>query len=280
MRRRSLLRSMHVTGLMLVALLFVSRSAKADDTFSVGGLPASTPTATIGFTNNGSPTSVNAYIVPFTNTTDTTTGINYGNSFCIDLWHDMSPPTSFQGTIAAATSSPSNPTSSMFPNPVSTGGTFLNQLNYMGYVYTELSSLSDGGAALGAVQLALWYLIDGKDPNFSVSGSSSALMMTDYNGSPGTGGILGLLAGTNETIGGVNLIGFGNAGAGSETSQVIAVDRTYNGGQYANVDQNLVTWTGGLTITSISTPEPSTFAIGALGAVAFIGYGLRRRSKV
>jgi hypothetical protein len=274
MRRRSLLRTMHVTGLMLVALLFASRSAKADDTFSVGGLPASTPTATISFTDNGAGTNVDAYIVPFTNTTETGTGIsspgiNYGNSFCIDLWHDMSPPTTFQGTIAPASAS----TSGMFTSSESTGTTFLNQLNYMGYVYSSLSSLSDGGAAVGAVQLALWYLIDGKDPNFGVSGSSSASMITDYQL------ILGLLGGTNETIEGVGLKGFGQAGAGSETAQVITVDRTYNSGQYANIDQNLITWTGGVTITSISTPEPSTFAIGALGALAFIGYGLRRRSK-
>ena len=153
-------------------------------------------------------------------------------------------------------------------------------MNYLGLVYNSLKGLTGGAYndAIGAVQLSIWYLID---KNFQVSGvgsDSHGNLLADFGTS--TTGIIGLLNGHNETIEGLNLVGFSNSNAGSiPASTLITVDRSLTAGtSMAGEYQNMIMWGG--SANALATPEPSTLVIGGLGALAFLGYGLRRRATL
>ena len=126
------------------------------------------------------------------------------------------------------------------------------------------------------MQLSIWYLID---KNFGASGvgnDSHGSLLADFGTS--TTGIIGLLNGKNETIEGMNLTGYSSSQAGSyPVGTLISVNRlvttpTIQSAAY----QNMILW-GSDQNNALATPEPSTLAIGGLGALAFLGYALRRR---
>jgi len=282
---RSAPASMRAIGLMSLALLFAAGRVNADDTISVG-FNTSVPTAyvTYSINNSGGTTSEDVYVGPFINVTDSTTptALPTSTAFCIDLWHNMNGGDSFKGTVSPATNIASQ--AGWFPytnyTPRESDPTFTNQLNYLGAVYTSLNGLTGGAYndAMGAVQLAIWYLID---KNFAVSGVASdphGNLLTDLGTS--TTGILGLLNGNNETIEGVTLTGYSSSQASAySVGTLVTVDRSVTSptDQAAHY-QNLIMWGGNTNLTA--TPEPSTLAIGGLGALAFLGYGLRRRKAL
>jgi len=273
---------MRAIGLMLTALLFAAGRGNADDTISVGFDTTNVPTGYVTFTNSGTggKTTEDVYIGPFTNVTDTSNaGAVPSTMFCIDLWHNLNGGQSFQGTVASATAVASQLT---FPysgyTPTVGDPQLTSQLNYLGNVYRTLASALTGTAladAQGAVQLGIWHLIDTQFAVSGISDNSHGQLSTDYQGT-GSGGILGLLGGgSSQTIEGINLAAWSSGGTYSAGTLAL-VDRTINNGAQAGVYQDLIGWQGSVNNQSI-TPEPSTMAIGGLGALAFLGYGLRRR---
>jgi PEP-CTERM motif len=266
--------------LMSAVLLFATGRVNADDTISVG-FNTSVPTAYVTYStsNTGSTTTEDVYVGAFTNVTDSQHpgALPSSTGFCIDLWHNMNGGDSFQGTVSQATNVASQ--TGWFPYPAYTprdSATLTSQLNYLGTVYNALKGLSGGAYndAIGAVQLSVWYLID---THFAVSGvgnDPNGNLLTDFGTS--TTGILGLLNGHNETIEGLNLVGYSQSGTYA-AGTLITVDRsaTTDSLSPATEYQNMIMWGG--NATALATPEPSTLAIGGIGALAFLAYGLRRR---
>ena len=93
-------------------------------------------------------------------------------------------------------------------------------------------------------------------------------------------GIVGLLNGHNETIEGLNLTGYSSSMAGSiPIGTLITVDRSVTSPTNQNAQyQNMIMWGGNANV--LASPEPSTLAIAGLGALAFLGYGLKRRKAL
>jgi hypothetical protein len=186
---------------------------------------------------------------------------------------------SFKGSTTKATGIATQPGWFPFPNytPREADPGFTNQMNYLGLVFNSLKGLSGGAYndAIGAVQLSIWYLTD---KNFAVSGvgnDPNGKLLTDFGTS--TTGILGLLNGHSETIEGLALTGYSSSQAGTyPLGTLITVDRNLAVNPLAGTEyQNMIMWGGNANV--LASPEPSTLAIGGLGALALVIYGLRRR---
>jgi PEP-CTERM motif len=272
------------TGLMLAVLLFASANADAQTSYSWSG-----PGALTGSNNNSvslSGTGPNfdsggTVAEAFT----VTQGSSHFTAFCIDVWHYQNS-SSFTGTEYSLNASNGTLTGSPGPESISslvsnsnlTATQIANELTYIGYVYNQIQSVTANNTpdtnALGAVQLALWTVID---KGFSYTGGSTT-MNSDYTQ------IQNLLAGTATTWssstgyvgtdGSKMVINAYNSSTTYTGASVIQV----NGGPGNNnlYDQNLITW-GTVSPQVAGTPEPSSFAIAGIGALAFVGYGLRRR---
>lgn len=271
MRRRSVQRSMHVTGLMLIGLLWAGGVGRADQFYTATYNYDSSIQVGITYTGQTSPqyTSPVVFNVTPTDSSGNPTGGSSFLGFCIDLWHDEYNPTNFEATTA--TSSLQSAVVPAGVTPSVADPQLTNELNYLGTVFASIDHTNND--EMGALQLAIWHLIDN---NFMVTSWPSDTTLysdyqsiTGYNGTTYSGGLLGGVS--TSAITGSTIQGY-NDGLTYSGAQVLVLNQNYSQGQ------NVITWSGGVTITSI-TPEPSTFAIGALGALAFIGYGLRRRSK-
>jgi hypothetical protein len=273
MRTRLLLAS----ALTLGVLLLLSSSATADSmTASFDGGPS----ANIAFDPGNGRSSASVSVGSFTVNDPPLTPPPF-KAFCIDMWHTFQ--TSFSASL-----NPLNSSSQL--NALATGYTpnanLANELTYMGTVYNTLAS--KGQDAVGAVQLAIWALIDQKTGSFngfSFSGADTT-MTADFkqiivalggtaSGTSTSGsatGIGGSTSGTNQTIAGVNVTAY-NAASVYSGATIIAINSQGSGSS-----QNLIDWSSGITITSV-TPEPSTMAIAGLGALGMIGYGWKRRKR-
>jgi hypothetical protein len=266
MKRRSVLGSMHVTGLILAVLLWAGGLARADQYYTA--TYSYDYSIQVGITYTGQTSTQYTSPVLF-NVTPTNPAGSPFLGFCIDLWHDEYSPTNFK-----ATTTTNNFQSAVVPSgvtPTVTDPQLTNELNYLGTIFSAINHSNND--EMGALQLAVWHLIDS---NFQVTSWPSDTTLekdykaiTGYNGTTYSGGLLGGVA--TSSITGSSISGY-NKNLLYSSAQVLVLDQSYQAGQ------NVITWSGGITTQSI-TPEPSTFAIGALGALAFIGYGLRRRSK-
>ena len=280
MKNRSVPGPMCAVALMAAALLGANGRVNADDTISVG-FNTSVPTAYITFTtsSSGATTTEDVYVGPFINITDSQnpSALPASTGFCIDLWHDMNGGESFQGTVSSATNIASEPGWFPYLSDLRESDPLLtNQLNYLGLVYNSLKGLTGGAYndAMGAVQLSIWYLIDKNFAVSNVSNDPNGALLTDYSA------IKGLLNGDNETIGGLSLLGYSSSQAGSyPVGTVITVDRSVTSPTNQNAAyQNIIMWGGNANV--LASPEPSTLAIGGLGALGFLCYGLRRRKAL
>ena len=203
----------------------------------------------------------------------TSVGSQFG-AFCIDLWHGQSAnpysATAYALNSSTGTFNGSTSLTSLFAAAPNSAAVTANELTYLGTVYQAIQH--DTGSnytnAIGALALAIWSVID---KNFTVTGESSG-MATDLTA------IKNLLAGTAETIDGHSIAAYVSTDTYSGANVLQATGDT--GPTSSSGDQNLITW-GTITATPNdpppSAPEPSTLAIAGLGALAFIGYGLRRR---
>jgi len=289
MRNRLLLAS----GLTLGVLLLVSSSVKAENyNLSFNGGPGVTAAYDIGGdgTTSGN-TAAGTFTV--TDTGPSSPGIQF-QAFCIDLWHHASSP--FVGSATAlGTTSQLNGLLATGYNPITLTPTLVNELNYLGTVYNAINTSLTGTAqteAIGAVQLAIWSLIDQKVGSFngfsfSGVGSGDSAMITDYVT------IIKALGGTATTTSSSGSALFVNPGGNNGTPGTIGTAaitayntlNTYSGATFVQVasqnsgsSQNLLEF-GTVTITSTVVPEPSSMAIAGLGALGMIGFGWKRRKR-
>jgi hypothetical protein len=290
MRNRFILAS----GLMLGVLLLVSNSVKADN-FSYTYDTTDSPRVNVTMDPGNGVSSVNTYAGAFT-VTDTSGGslpINtHLTAFCIDLWHTSSSP--FTAGIANLASS--SQLNGLLATNYTPTADLASQLSYLATVYTALSnglghSTTAYFDAIGAVQLAVWSLIDQKPPgaagfaytlgNSGLNSDYQAMMKalggTATSSSPySASNIDGTHSGTLSPakIEGVTIANY-NAGltySGGATLLQISNQQSWS-------SQNMVVFNGSLVTTSVPTPEPSTMAIAGLGALGMIGYGWKRRKR-
>jgi len=285
MRSRFLL----APALTLGVLLLVSSSVKADN-FTYTYDTTHSPQVNVTFDPGNSRSSASTYAGAFT-VTDTSGGSLPLNTvltaFCIDLWHTSSSPFT-AGVVNLASSSQ---LTGLLASGYTPTADLASQLSYLATVYNTVKGLTGTSYynAIGAVQLAVWALIDQKPPGaagFATNQGNSGLN-ADYKsivqalgGSLSSGpsysasNIDGTHSGTGtNTVEGLTLTNY-NAGliySGGATLLQIT-------GQGPSSSQNLVVFNGSLVTTSI-TPEPSTMAIAGLGALGMIGYGWKRRKR-
>jgi len=285
MRSRFLL----APALTLGVLLLVSSSVKADQ-YSYTYDTTNSPQVNVTFDSGNGRSSASTYAGAFT-VTDITNPVGTLQAFCIDLWHTSSSP--FYATAVGMTSS------SQLNGLLATGYTpnthLASQLSYLATVYTNLyNGLTHTTTAyfnaIGAVQLALWSLIDQKPPGAAGFATSlgNAGLNTDYKA------IIQALGGTlssGPSYSASNIDGTHNGTLSPTTVEGVAIANynaglTYSGGvtlllvnsQTSGSSQNLVVFNGSVVTTSV-TPEPSTMAIAGLGALGMIGYGWKRRKR-
>ncbi len=274
---RSRWQSLRGAGLALAVLFAVGQGVKADDSYTVtyGSGPGVSVSYT-GVSNQGT------MALPFS-VTDNTTSASF-TGYCVDLYHDQYNDQTY---TAPAFSLAAIASSSILANafPYTAYSDLANRMNYMGYVFGALgqASLTGDQEVAGAVQLALWSLIDKK---FSYS-TSDGNLKTDTNiilgllGSAGASGSGGdnqsisfvLSNGNSSSAVTLNAYALGTSYS-SENGELILSHPTPGSPGY---NQNLVAWGQNISLTAV--PEPSSFAFAGLGALAFAGYALRRRSK-
>jgi hypothetical protein len=274
---RSISKSVRVATLVLLGVLAGGPAVKAD-VFTV--TYGSGPGVTINYTGvSGQGTMA----IPFS-VTDNTTGSSF-TAYCVDLNHDQYSPATYTAPAYSVASSsallPAVYPDTGYDTPAYSDLAY--RMNYMGSVFNSLAGAGIAGdpEVGGAVQLALWTLID---RNFSYSTGDTKLI-ADTNallgllGSPGGNGTGGLI--TFQTSGGTSqvlLAGYSTTAAGHYASEggILVVMHPTPGSP--GVNQNLLTW-GQPSINLQSVPEPSTFALAGLGVLAFAGYALRRRPR-
>jgi len=289
MRSRFLL----APALTLGVLLVVSSSVKADN-FTYTYDTTHSPQVNVTFDPGNSRSSASTYAGAFT-VTDTSGGSLPLNTvltaFCIDLWHTSSSPfTAGVNNLAS-----SNQLTGLLASGYTPTAGLASQLSYLATVYTALSNnlihtTTAYFNAIGAVQLAVWSLIDQKPPGtngFATSQGNSGLN-ADYKS------IIQALGGTlssGPSYSASNIDGTHNGTLSPTTVEGVAIANynaglTYSGGvtlllvnsQTSGSSQNLVVFNGSVVTTSV-TPEPSTMAIAGLGALGMIGYGWKRRKR-
>ncbi len=252
-------------GLTLAVLLWSGSSVRAQTTYSQTANAGDN--VSISFTGNtGTSTTAGSFNV--------TPGI--GTAFCIDLWHSETHGSFSANTVTGSFASvitsefkASSYYNSLFPSltpvPTNVGDpTLTKELTYLGYISQHATSKDQ----VAAVQLAIWNLIDS---NFKVTNFNSG---TNVNLSADYTNINTLLGGGTVSSGfGSGLVAYKSSDTITGTAEILQINNQGN-----SSDQNLLTWgTINVTADAPSAPEPSTLAIAGLGALGFIGYGLRRR---
>jgi len=291
-------RFVRVAGLTLGVLLFVGSQVRADDTYTITYSPQGGQGVTVNYTNPANPsgpliTGQGTDATPFGVHDVGTTTTNYAG-FCLDLWHGQNNNVSYTSGATLVTALNS---STVYPFSTYAATDLDSRLNYVGALFNGINAAIPGTAisydgttltggdayVSAAIQLVLWSLID---KNFSFTGDSH--VVADYNAlkalataSGSTGVATNISLDTVAHPGGVGL---------STTSYGTSTDYSTAGGKVTLLNltpgqppegdgQNIINWGGGLTITSIPTPEPSTLAIAGLGALGFLGYGWKRRKS-
>jgi len=267
-------RFLRAGGLLLGALCCLIGDVRGDNDYTVTYSTPANMQVKIEYYGQSSPSTT--YAVPFTLSPQPSgTSIT---AFCVDLWHTEQGSNSTFYSSSTVTSSFASTVQSEAgsPNPaIATDPTVTNELTYLGTVFQSFKgSDTDQTAELGALQLAIWHVIDAADFKVTSWPSDSNVLtyyekITGWNGTNYTGS--GLLTGTNEALGGSTITAYlsGDTYTGAE---ILLNDAS------KSENQNVLTW-GSITATpqTQGTPEPSSFAIAGLGAMAFAGYGLRRR---
>ncbi len=283
MRIRIVPRPFWVVALMLAASLCVGGSVGAQ-TYTWTASPGSgIPSVNVTYENSAGTGTQTDNGVP-AESFYLTSGSTNLYSFCVNLWHSQSNSSFSTISNLSVTSANSTAIANLFVQPAFTGSALVNALNYVGSLYTSGGVSLTNGDQVGAVQLVLWAIADGGAPSghFSYSSFSDTKLNADYNELATKLGLSSSLLFNNSgtTAASQNNFGSGVTGAAafvstttySPTGTVINV----NNGPTSNTtyDQNVITW--GATPQVSGTPEPSSFAIAGVGALAFVGYGLRR----
>jgi len=296
-------RFLRSAGVTLAVMLFVSSVVKADE-WSTGFTLSNQTVVNVQYTDPNSSTLAQTstpeqtWAVPFT-MTDTTGGtLPIGTTFtgfCVDLYHNVQngqTTTDDPGFVSVAGAqgagvNSAGITASPFPNFSAYTTDLGSKLNYLGSLYNQIqgtASTANDAYVLGAVQLAVWTLLDAQ---FKVTGEATGMANdlatilkligpTATNGSGGGSVTFDTYGGTGSgTVTGVSAYYTGSNYSGAE-GQVLLVQTS--AATTSSPIQNVITWSGEGT-TSVATPEPSTFAIAGLGALGFLGYGWKRRKR-
>jgi hypothetical protein len=267
-----------VVGLTLAVSLCVAGNVGAQTYTWTASPNGGNPTVNVAYENaagNGLKTDSGVPAEAFSITSGSTTL----TAFCIDLWHTQSNNSFSTITNIAVNSANSGTIATLFEDPKTTGAALTNELNYIGSLLSGTTPVINMSSAnqVGAVQLALWSLVSGgatTSPGFSYSSFSNTQVQADYNAIAAQIGLAQFTSGQGSTTASFNnTLTTYNSGTTYAAGTVINV----NGGPSSNTgfDQNVITW--GATPQVAGTPEPSSFAIAGVGALAFVGYGLRRR---
>jgi len=228
-----------VTVLGLLASLACGTRARADNDLNLGGNFNSG-----GFyTFNGSSPGGGGPISP-----STLNGVALPYVYCIDIPDNVYVPVDYKHSTVTnngyAIVGPGNP-------QYNNGGLALTP--HAGYIASLLSQFGTGATTTlkqDGLQAAIW------DEIYGYGTANSGFYVTDSN----------VLAQMNADL----------AKATNATNLISSFYWMSPGDGSSAVYQALVTANvGGATL---SAPEPSTFAIAGLGAMAFVAYGLRRRN--
>jgi hypothetical protein len=279
MNTRSIQATLRATGFTLAVLLCAATTVRADSYTVTYNYDSSIQ---VGIIYTGMSSTQYTSPVPFS-VTDNTTNSSF-TGFCLDLYHDQYNNQSYTAptySVASLSEPPNNP----YPYSGYTGD-LDSRLNYMGLVYSALQTAgiaSDKDVA-GAFQSALWNLIDSKftttfpDTNMQNDYNAITALIGPFGGS-GTGGPSVTMYDSSGGMHTVGISAYSTTGDySSENGKLILVHSTPGDPGY---NQNVIAWGSTVTVNLQSVvPEPSTFAIAALGALAFIGYGARHRCKV
>lgn len=173
--------------------------------------------------------------------------------YCVDIPDNVYVPANYNNTTV--TTNGTVTVTSANPGGGGTAGTYYvgNSATIAGQIAWILDNYAN--AAIGntgkeeAVQAAIWKVIYGTDFTVPVQDSVNIAMNT----------ILSAMKGQTAAVNSVYWLSPGDAGSSTIYQALVT----------ANV--------GGATLTA---PEPSTFAIAGLGAMAFVAYGLRRRKAL
>jgi hypothetical protein len=178
--------------------------------------------------------------------------------YCIDIPDNISPNATYNNTLVTTTGQAiygaQNPWPGV-PGLTFAGGDSGTIASEIAWVLANNAIAGNTPAQQEAIQAAIWSLIYGQ----ASSPSANGYYITDPGVRAavfGSGGILASGPGTSSPS------GFLWLSPGKTTDPP------------GTIYQALVTV--GISTRSI-TPEPSSFAIAGLGALAFLGYGLRRR---
>jgi Thioester domain/PEP-CTERM motif len=251
MRRHCRLPALACVGLALGLLLLSPRDANADVTLSDISLFDGGAAPTVYITYTGSNGSVDVYADPQTTTSTLPSGASGSGIplYCIDTVHDNYLPTSYNVSVE------SSPTFSTTPSASLTTQQAANEVAWA--LESASSSSLTGQDAINdraATQLFIWSVID---QNFTVTNwNGNTAVQTAYNA-------LLLLPGYSSAT---------NYLPGAEFLSAVHDGDLYQDLAYAVP--------GGLQLTSIATPEPSTMVIAGLGTLGMIGYGWRSTRQV
>jgi PEP-CTERM motif/Thioester domain len=256
MRRHRRLPALACVGLALGLSLLSPSDANADVTLSNISLFDGGAAPTVYITYTGSSGSVDVYADPQTTTSTLPSGASGSGIplYCIDTVHDNYLPTSYNVNVE---SSPLSFTT--IPKAPLTNQQAANEVAWALEKASASNSSTDQAAIniRAATQLFIWSVID---QNFSVTigDSGTGSVLADYNS---------LVALTGYT-------------PDSTFSNYLPGAVFLNAGHVGNLFQDLAyAVPGGVQITSIATPEPSTMVIAGLGALGMIGYGWRNRRQ-
>lgn len=237
-----------VTVLGLLASVACGTRARADNDLNLGGNFNSGGFYTFNGNSPGgggpiSPSTLNGVALPYV--------------YCIDIPDNVYVPVDYKHSTVT-----NNGYAIVGPgNPQSNGGLALTpNAGTIAWLLTQYALTATTTTKQDALQAAIWTAIYGYNtPGYRLVVTNSAVfqqMQTDLNNT-GSSTVTLAYAGTAP----VSNFYWLSPGDGSSTIYQALVT--------ANV--------GGATLTA---PEPSTFAIAGLGAMAFVAYGLRRREAL
>jgi len=172
--------------------------------------------------------------------------------YCVDIPDNVYVPANYNNT--SVTTNGTVTVSSADPGGGGTAGTYYvgNSATIAGQVAWILDNYAN--AAIGntsaeeAVQAAIWKVIYG-----------AAFTVQDFGVNFAMNSILKALGSNTAAVNSVYWMSPGDAGSSTIYQALVT----------ANVDS-----------ATLTAPEPSTFAIAGLGAMAFVAYGLRRRKAL
>jgi PEP-CTERM motif len=199
---------------------------------------------------------IGSFSTTFTNTSLGTTSSTF-DSYCIDIFHEFSPPTSWTATQTTSFNTSGNSDSSN-PGVANIGST-------LAYLYDTYASQATTGTLAAALQIALWTVeYDG------------------VNGNPNTGTVFSIASGQSSALDTAiadaksYIQALPSNTSGSTADFYLASHPTSNPNYY----QDLIgPGSGSHSQPGVATPEPSTMVLAAVGGLFALGTMARKARR-